>query len=186
MSTTIEFLTDTTADALWPRNAEYVVAVVAVIAHPFHQLVPHSCASAAPRGGRACACGAASAAHPAWGATYFDFGGPCYVYRARCSAGHACAASARLCPPKKKRAMDCTSLSEALVLAAGHITLFLPPALHPAPHFCCSCLRASGFGSYFAITSFLRLPLITPRSALCCFGGSRTSRSPFCKVRVGP
>ena len=72
-STMLDFVKDKTFDNFGLCNAECVVAVVAVIAHP-RQLVQNSCASAAPRGGRACAHGAASVAHPSGRGDLLRFG----------------------------------------------------------------------------------------------------------------
>ena len=91
------------------------------------------------------------------GATNFEFGRRCYVYRARCPAKRACPASARCCAPNRLLALGPTSLSKAIVLAADQSTVFHSPALCSTPHCRSPFACMADIGPYFAMLGLLRL-----------------------------
>ena len=90
------------------------------------------------------------------GATNFEFGRPCYVYRARCPEKRACPASARCCAPNRLLALGHTSLSEAIVLAADQ-AVFHSPALCSTPHYRSPFACMAHIGPHFAMLGLLRL-----------------------------
>ena len=120
------------------------------------------------------------------GATYFDFWRRCYAYGVFYSARRACAASARLCPPETRAATDRTSLLNAFVLAPYHTTtipLFCTGASSIQSLSICMCAW------HWIILRYprsLRLPLVTPRPAICCFGRSYNFKSPLLQRRRRP
>ena len=104
-STSLEVVTDFTTDALWPRNAGYVVAFFAAIVPPITS--SRTRAHLPLRLADEFAIVAQPLLHiPRGGATYVDSRRPCYVYRGRCSARHANARRVRWGARPRRLALD--------------------------------------------------------------------------------